>query len=86
MAVCRISGKGISNTISISKTIKMIARRKNRSENGIRAVWFGSNPHSKGDNFSRSAIERVDNKIVAVNTTIGTKIDKILANSIWNIN
>ena len=64
----------------------MIARRKNRSENGIRAVWFGSNPHSKGDNFSRSAIERADNKIVAVNTTIGTKIDKILASSIWNIN
>jgi hypothetical protein len=31
-------GIGISNTISISNTIKIIARRKNRIENGIRAL------------------------------------------------
>ena len=31
-------GTGISSTISISKTIKIMARRKNRVENGIRAV------------------------------------------------
>ena len=33
-------------------------RRKNRRENGIRAVFLGSNPHSKGEVFSRSADER----------------------------
>jgi len=31
-------GVGISRTISISNTIKIIARRKNRIENGIRAL------------------------------------------------
>lgn len=30
-------GVGISRTISISNTIKIIANRKNRIENGIRA-------------------------------------------------
>jgi hypothetical protein len=33
-------------------------RRKNRRENGIRAVFLGSNPHSKGEVFSRSSDER----------------------------
>lgn len=51
-------GKGINSTISISKIIKMIPNKKNRSENGIRAVFLGSNPHSNGDNFSRSLSER----------------------------
>lgn len=46
-------GRGISNTISMSKTTKIIAKRKNRMENGTRALWFGSNPHSYGDIFSR---------------------------------
>jgi len=31
-------GNGIRRTISISKTIKIIASRKNRIENGIRAL------------------------------------------------
>jgi hypothetical protein len=31
-------GIGINSTISISNTIKIIAKRKNRMENGIRAV------------------------------------------------
>ena len=47
-------GVGMRRTISISNTIKMIASRKNRNENGIRALWWGSNPHSNGDDFSRS--------------------------------
>lgn len=46
-------GRGINKTISISKTIKIIANRKNRIENGTRALWFGSNPHSNGEDFSR---------------------------------
>jgi hypothetical protein len=54
-------GRGINNTISISNTIKIIARRKNRRENGIRALWLGSNPHSNGDAFSRSDVDRVAN-------------------------
>jgi hypothetical protein len=32
------SGVGIRSTISISNTIKIMARRKNRIENGIRAL------------------------------------------------
>jgi hypothetical protein len=59
-------GIGIRRTISISKTIKIIANKKKRIENGIRALWFGSNPHSNGDDFSRSfnvfIVNKVDNK------------------------
>ena len=33
----KYSGTGISRAISMSNTIKMMARRKNRKENGIRA-------------------------------------------------
>jgi len=36
--VVRIRGRGIRSTISISKTIKIIARRKNRIEKGVRAL------------------------------------------------
>lgn len=39
--------------ISISKTKKMIARRKNRREKGVRALFFGSKPHSNGEGLSR---------------------------------
>lgn len=42
----------------MSNTRKMTANRKNRSENGIRAEFRGSNPHSKGDSFSRSWWDR----------------------------
>ena len=47
-------GIGISKTISISKTKKITAKRKNRRENGIRADLLGSKPHSNGEDFSRS--------------------------------
>jgi len=70
-------GIGISSTISISNTMKIIASKKNRIENGIRALWFGSNPHSKGDDFSRLEMDRIavihairntrDGKIIAIN-------------------
>jgi hypothetical protein len=56
-------GVGISKTISISNTMKIIARRKNRIENGIRALWFGSNPHSNGDDFSRSFMVRMASSV-----------------------
>jgi len=51
-------GSGIINTISISNTMKIIPRRKNRRENGIRALFLGSNPHSNGEVFSRSDSDR----------------------------
>ena len=47
-------GSGMSSAISMSNTKKITAKRKNRRENGIRAEFFGSNPHSKGVVFSRS--------------------------------
>lgn len=50
----KIKGAGIKRTISISNTRKITAKRKNRVENGRRALSFGSNPHSKGVLFSRS--------------------------------
>jgi len=67
-----IVGIGISKTISISNTIKMIASRKNRIENGIRAVLLGSNPHSNGEDFSRSSMVRVLRIHAARSTIKGT--------------
>jgi len=67
-----IIGIGINKTISISNTMKMIANRKNRRENGMRAVWFGSKPHSNGDNFSRSEEVFIDNIIVIITIMAGT--------------
>lgn len=43
----------------MSNTMKITASKKNRNENGIRALWLGSNPHSKGDDFSRSKFVRI---------------------------
>lgn len=73
-------GRGMRRTISMSNTIKMIASKKNRIENGIRALWFGSNPHSNGDDFSRVGVERIaviqavekiiEGKIIAIDVEI----------------
>jgi len=46
--------RGSSKVISTSKIRKITAIKKNCNENGIRAEDLGSNPHSKGDLFSRS--------------------------------
>ena len=59
-------GIGTSKTISMSNTIKMIARRKKRIENGTRALWFGSNPHSNGEDFSRFKVDRIAQVIQAI--------------------
>lgn len=53
------NGSGINSTISMSNTMKMMLSRKKRIENGTRALFFGSNPHSKGEVFSRSDDLRV---------------------------
>ena len=47
---------GKRSAISTSKIRKITAIRKNRNENGNRAELFGSNPHSKSEDFSRSPI------------------------------
>jgi hypothetical protein len=51
-----VIGIGSSSAISTSKIIKITAIRKNRDEKGSRAEFFGSNPHSNGDLFSRSSL------------------------------
>jgi hypothetical protein len=43
--------------ISTSKTKKIIAIIKNRREKGTREFEKGSNPHSKGEVFSRSVFD-----------------------------
>lgn len=63
-------GIGSSSTISTSNTMKIIASRKNRIENGIRAVFFGSNPHSNADDFSRSLFVRILRNHESVNVRI----------------
>lgn len=64
-----IIGIGNSSAISTSKIMKITAIRKNRDENGRRAEFFGSNPHSNGDLFSRSSLSffeiNVANNIMA---------------------
>jgi hypothetical protein len=54
--VIRVTGMGSSSAISTSKIMKITAMRKNRDEKGSRAEFFGSNPHSNGDLFSRSSL------------------------------
>jgi hypothetical protein len=74
-------GRGISNTISISNTMKMILSRKNRIEKGIRALFLGSNPHSNGDVFSRSDELRVDRNQAAPNVA-NLKIEAVIEEKI----
>lgn len=54
--VFMIIGIGNNRVISTSKIKKITAIRKNRRENGIRAVSNGLNPHSNGEDFSRSLL------------------------------
>lgn len=73
-------GIGISNAISISNIKKITTKRKKRVENGRRAEFFGSKPHSKGELFSRSMEERCDKQIVAIIIINGIKILKYKTN------
>ena len=54
MEILIIDANGNKRVISTSKIKKITAIKKNRKENGSRAVPLGSNPHSKGEFFSRS--------------------------------
>jgi hypothetical protein len=53
--VIMVIGIGNRSAISTSKIMKITAIKKNRDENGSRAEFLGSNPHSNGDLFSRSS-------------------------------
>lgn len=54
---------------STSKIKNIIATIKNFKEKGIRDEFIGSNPHSKGEFFSRSLkdfLARIDDKIIII--------------------
>lgn len=57
---------GKINAISTSKIKKITVIRKKCKEKGIRADDLGSNPHSKGEHFSRSIKDFLD-KIIDKN-------------------
>jgi len=50
----RLVTAGRMRVSSTSKIKKITATKKNWIENGRRAEFMGSNPHSKGEGFSRS--------------------------------
>jgi hypothetical protein len=60
---------GRIKAISTSKIKKIIVIKKKRIEKGIREEFIGSNPHSNGDIFSRSANDFFDNKVAKYITT-----------------
>jgi len=78
----RIRGAGIRRTISMSNTRKITASRKNRVENGRRALSFGSKPHSKGVDFSRSLKLRElrikESTITRVAIIVAKKVESIV--------
>lgn len=58
---------GKIRAISTSNTKKIIAIRKNCNENGNREDDLGSNPHSNGDDFSRSVsvfLDKIDAMVI----------------------
>lgn len=67
----------------MSNTIKMTASKKNRVENGIRADFKGSNPHSNGDDFSRSFNLRINTRFAIINNRSGIKMH--IDEEIYNI-
>lgn len=68
--ILMIRGMGRIREISTSKIRKITAIRKNRRENGSRADLVGSNPHSKGDIFSRSMSVFFARMMISVMSTI----------------
>jgi hypothetical protein len=68
--VLKIKIIGKINAISTSKIKKIMVIKKNRIEKGNREEFIGSNPHSKGDVFSRSFVVFFANKEAKYITTI----------------
>lgn len=65
---------GRINAISTSKIKKIIAIKKNRIEKGSREEFMGSNPHSKGEHFSRSVKAFFESKEAKTITIIAIAI------------
>ena len=65
----KLAEKGKSKTSSTSKTKKIKLKRKNRIENGSRALNLGINPHSKGLSFSWSGNDFFENLPPRTRTT-----------------
>lgn len=69
MIILIVTINGIKSVNSISKIKKIIAIKKKCRENGRRAEFLGSNPHSNGLFFSRS-IKVFFDKILDIIITI----------------
>ena len=69
---------GNKRTISTSKIRKIIASKKKRREKGNRADFIGSNPHSKGEFFSRSLVVRFASAHPKPITTLESTMAKTL--------
>lgn len=77
---------GNKRVISTSKIKKIIAMRKKCSENGSREEDLGSNPHSKGDLFSRSVMVFLDVKFrTIIRMSVISLIIVAIMNRIWII-
>jgi hypothetical protein len=79
LEVLKIITVGKIRAISTSKIRKIMAIKKNRIEKGRRAEFIGSNPHSKGDDFSRSILaffERTEAN--PITTTLTKKIKDLM--------
>jgi hypothetical protein len=68
-----VIGIGRSKAISTSKIMKITAIRKNRDENGSRAEFFGSNPQSNGELFSRSSLIFFEINVANIITAVDSK-------------
>lgn len=69
LQIFNVKIKGSNKTISTSKIKKITAIKKNCNEKGSRADDFGSNPHSKGEFFSRSEnvfFDKIDASLITM--------------------
>lgn len=79
-----IIGKGSKIAISTSKIKKITAIKKKRKEKGRRGDLKGSNPHSKGEDFSRSRIIFFDKPLASI---IMNKVkEMIIIKRVINVN
>ena len=84
--IYRTIGVGSKITISISKMRNKTANKKNRSENGIRALVSGVNPHSKDLEVSRKfhdfgdrfIIENLTKRIIGIIIAKSRGINRVI--------
>lgn len=82
----RFTIAGRRRVISTSKIRKIIAMRKNRREKGRRDDDFWSNPHSNGDNFSRSVKDFLEIMMQSIISKLAISIIMIKDNIMFIIN